>query len=423
MKRNPGNLIVIGLVILNLVIWLAFPPIHDGRENFERTWAGEMIGSTVIILMAVSFFLSTRPKWAEPFFGGLDKMYQTHRRAAVSVFLLLFLHVLTVPISAVWQAGNYMAIIAFLGIVTLVLVTLAPRIPLLSLITNASYDGWRKTHRFMGVFYVLGFLHSFFVPSLSALVAFTWVQIIFIIGLVSYLYTEFFGRFLKRKLFYKVDSLNRLNGNTVEVLLRPQDQNLLHRAGQFLFIRFASDKILAEPHPFTISSAPGEDVLRLTIKACGDWTRHLYKALTPGDGATVEGAYGLFDYKQGGSKQIWIAGGIGVTPFLSFIRDANGKLIREVDFFYVVRTREEALFLDEIMAAGSSDPSFRPHIRFSLEDGSLTMEDIQKHTTRDVSQYHVYMCGPIGMVQAFAKQYSILGVPADHVYFEEFNFR
>jgi len=423
MKRNLGNLIVITIVILNVLIWFVFPPTNDGRENFERAWAGEIIGSTVIILMAVSLFLSARPKWVEPYFGGLDKMYQTHRRAAISAFLLLFLHVLVVPISAVWRLGNYMAMTAFLGIATLVLVTIAPRIPILSRLTNATYDGWRKTHRFMGLFFALGFFHSFFVNSLSALTAFSWVQFIFIIGLVSYLYVVFFSDLSKERLPYTVVNFKRLNGNTAQVSLLPKSRSLLHRAGQFLFVRFESDQDLAEPHPFTISSAPGEEHLRLTIKACGDWTRRLFQTLAPGAGAWVEGAYGLFDYKQGGQKQVWIAGGIGVTPFLSFIRDANGKLNREVDFFYTIRTREEALFLDEIMAASSREPSFRPHIRFSLEDGSLSMTDILNQVGEDVSRHHIYMCGPLGMVQAFAQHFHTQGVPWAQIHFEEFNFR
>ena len=86
-----------------------------------------------------------------------------------------------------------------------------------------------------------------------------------------------------------------------------------------------------ELHPFTISSAPQEDVLRLTVKASGDFTRHLFSNLKAGMDAVIEGAYGMFDYKTGGQKQIWVAGGIGVTPFLSFIRDMNGDLAQDVD--------------------------------------------------------------------------------------------
>jgi predicted ferric reductase len=88
MKSKLGNLVIIALVVLNILVWFVFPPVIDGRQNFERAWAGEILGSTVIILIASALILPTRPKWAESFFGGLDKMYLSHRRAAVSAFLL-----------------------------------------------------------------------------------------------------------------------------------------------------------------------------------------------------------------------------------------------------------------------------------------------------------------------------------------------
>src|SRR3970040_78401 len=114
-----------------------------------------------------------------------------------------------------------------------------------------------------------------------------------------------------------------------------------HRAGQFLFVRFPSEKDLNESHPFTISSAPSEDVLRLTIKASGNFTRDLFSNLKAGSDAVVEGAYGSFDYRTGGGKQIWVAGGIGITPFLSFIRDLETDLGHDVDFYYTLRHRGE----------------------------------------------------------------------------------
>jgi len=196
-----------------------------------------------------------------------------------------------------------------------------------------------------------------------------------------------------------------------------------HRAGQFLFVRFPGERRLNESHPFTISSAPREDVLRLTVKASGDFTRALFSDLKPGAEAVVEGAYGLFDYKTGGPKQIWIAGGIGLTPFLSFIRDMDGDLDRDVDFYYTVRTKEEALFLDEIEAAARKNPRLKPHLRFSATDGSLTMDHILADAGGDVKGHHVYMCGPLPMVQAFEKKFLALGMPREAIHFEEFNFR
>ena len=421
-----GNLGIIALVILTIIVWLVFPPEYDGRANFERQYAGEIIGSINIVLMATALFLSTRPKWAEKYFGGLDKMYITHRQVATTAFLLIFVHVLTVPISLTgWALGNYLAVIAFTGIVVIVLNSLAPRIAFLNKLTGGTYEGWKKLKKYIGIFFILGFLHSLTIGKpLHAFIAINWVQIFFIIGTVSYLYTEIFGRFFKKYVPYSVEAVKHPNQSTTEVTLRAKTDSIpTHRAGQFLFVRFTSHKTLDESHPFTISSAPHEDVLRVTVKASGDFTHALFNSLQAGMDAVVEGAYGLFDYKTGGQKQIWIAGGIGLTPFLSFIRDMNGSLQQDIDFYYTVRHAEEALFIDEIEAAAKKNPRLKAHVRFSSRDGSLNVDDIVKNAGGSIQAHHIYMCGPLPMVQAFEKKFMELDVPAENIHYEEFNFR
>lgn len=424
MKQKLGNLIFIIFVILTIAVWLVFPPAKDGVENYTRYYVGMMLGSTVIVLMSFSLFLSTRPKWAEPYFGGLDKMYMTHRRTSTSAFLLMFVHLLTVPISLMnLHIGNYLAMIAFLGIIAIVLPTLAPRIPFLSKLAGTDYDDWKKLHRYIGVFFILGYLHSITVNAPTTKIAINWNQIFVFLGIGSYLYTEVFGRFFKKYVPYTVEEVNHPNSATTEVVLRAKGQPIKHaHAGQFLFIRF-KEKGLDESHPFTISSAPHEDVLRLTIKASGDFTRHLFANLKVGTSAIVEGAYGMFNYKMTGEKQIWVAGGIGVTPFLSFLRDLKTGLAHDVDFYYTVRHPEEAVFKDEIEAAAKQNSRLKARIRFSSTDGSLTVDEIVKNAGGDLRGHHVYMCGPLPMVQAFEKKFIEAGVPTENIHFEEFNFR
>lgn len=424
-KSNVGNLVIFISSLLTVIVWIIFPPTNDGRENFVRQYVGEVIGSINIVLMSFSLLLSARPKWAEPFFGGLDKMYVTHRRTSTLAFLLILVHVLTVPISLVWKLGNYLAVIAFLGIVPLALLSLAPRIPFLNKMTGGTYEGWKKLKRFIGVYFIIAFIHSLTIPSpLHALIPISWVQIFFIIGTISYLYTEIFGRFFKKYLPYTVDAVNHPNNSTTEVVLRAKGTRLAHaRAGQFLFVRFPSDPALDEAHPFTISSHPAADLVRITVKASGDFTRDLFAKLKPGMDAIVEGPYGMFDYKSGGQKQIWIAGGIGLTPFLSFIRDMDGNLAHDVDFYYNVRHPEESLFVDEIHAAAQKNPRLKPHVRHSSKDGSLTIDHILADVGGDVKGHHVYLCGPLPMIQAFESKFLALGVPQEHIHYEEFNFR
>ncbi len=424
-KSGIGNLVFVLLLVLTVVVWVVFPPINDGREDFARTYAGEVMGSLVIVLMSYSLFLAARPKWAEPYFGGLDKMYQTHRRTSTSAFLLLLVKILVVPVTFTnLRLGNWLAYISFFGIVAIILPTLAPRIPILNQLSGPNYESWKKLHRFIGIFFIIGYVHALTIDALSAFIAINWVQIFFIIGVVSYLYTEAFGRFFRKYVPYTVEAVKHPNKSIAEVVLRPQiDPIPKPRAGQFLFVRFLGDNTLNESHPFTISRAPNENVLRLTIKACGDFTRHLFANLKAGTEAVIEGAYGMFDYKTGGQKQIWIAGGIGVTPFLSFIRDLETGLDRDVDFYYTVRHREEAVFVEEIEAAGTRHPRLKTRVRFSSVDGSLSVDEIIANAGGSLRGYDIYMCGPLPMVQAFEKKFIEAGVPAANIHFEEFNFR
>src|SRR5688500_9354662 len=225
MKRNLGTYAIIALVILNIVVWLVFPPVHDGEPSFWRRYVGEIIGSNNIVLMACSLFLSTRPKWAEHYFGGLDKMSMTHRHTGTAALLLIFVHVLTVPISTTgWRLGNYLAVISFAGIVTIVLITLAPRIPFLNRLTGGDYEDWKKLKRWIGIFFILGFFHSLTDKALDARIAITWTMIFFIIGTVSYLYTEVFGRIFKKFLPYRVEAVRHPNNSSTEVTMRAKKE-------------------------------------------------------------------------------------------------------------------------------------------------------------------------------------------------------
>jgi predicted ferric reductase len=305
------------------------------------------------------------------------------------------------------------------------LVSLAPRITFLNKLTGGTYEGWKRLKRFIGIFFILAFIHSLTIGNpLHAFIAINWVQLFFIFGTVSYLYTEIFGRFFKKYLPYTVEAVRHPNASTTEVTLRAQKTRIKkQRAGQFLFVRFPRDKGLNESHPFTISSAPREDVLRVTIKASGDFTRHLFQHLQAGMEAVVEGAYGMFDYKTGGQKQIWIAGGIGLTPFLSFVRDMDGTLTQNIDFYYTVRHAEEALFVEELQAAAEKDPHLKLHVRYSAADGSLRVEEIVRNINNELKQYHIYLCGPLPMIQAFERDFLGRGLLKENIHYEEFNFR
>jgi hypothetical protein len=71
----------------------------------------------------------------------------------------------------------------------------------------------------------------------------------------------------------------------------------------------------------------------------GDYTSRLRELIEPGMPAVIGGPHGRFSHWKGTDQQVWIAGGVGVAPFLSWLRALDGHLRHRVDFFYSVRGR------------------------------------------------------------------------------------
>ena len=191
------------------------------------------------------------------------------------------------------------------------------------------------------------------------------------VGTIAYLYRELLARYVIPIYDYTVADVRRPNKATLGVALAPVRKRLTFAPGQFVFLALGGPGGW-QRHPFSVSSAPSDRHLELTIKASGDYTRDLYDQLRPGIPAKLAGPFGGFDYRQGGHDQIWIAGGIGVTPFLSWIRSIDGRLDRQVDFFYSVAHAEDAVDLDEIRGAADRHPSLRVHLVCADTDGRLT---------------------------------------------------
>lgn len=423
---NMGNIALLVLILLNPLLWFLFPPMPSaqGLPNVGQRMLAEICSTTAMALMTCSIVLSLRLRFIEPFFGGLDQMYKTHKTAGVLAVVMLIIHyALVLPFKSS-SFGLQLGVIAFSGILLLVFLTLAPRIPTLGGYFQLGYHQWKWTHKLIGLFFIIGNLHATNVNTLliDAPVPGWYWKIMTNIGMLAYLYRELVQPWLQRPHHYKVAAANALNPSTLELTLAHDGRKLSHRAGQFAFICLPSTQGLAESHPFTISSAPHEPNLRFSIKACGDWTKQLHKTAKVGMTVKVEGPYGHMNYKHVNSGQIWIAGGIGITPFLSWVRDFGATLDRDIYFFYTVRAEADALFWGEFAQSAAQHPRFHAVLNVSSTGGSLTIDKIQAHCG-DVRDKHVYLCGPLAMTMGFVSKFKALGVPADQIHFEEFNFR
>ncbi len=423
-KKNIGNVVIVTLALLNIVLWLVFLPPDTLETNYTLQILGEVIASTAMISFAMSLVLAARPRFLEPYFGGLDKMWQTHKKISILAFLMVMVHFFSIPTTNEFVVGKPLGMYTFFGIFILVLISVAPRVPLISRFLNLSYSKWRISHKLLGVFFILGLVHYMNVGTISQqTIPGVYMLLWSFIGIIAFIYRQFLSRMFEPYREYVVEQVNRLNGTCVEVNLKPKGSKIVNfKAGQFVYVYFKIHH-LREPHPFTVSSSPNEDRLRLTIKASGDWTHYLLKNLKPDTTAAIHGGFGMFNYKDGGPEQVWIAGGIGVTPFLSWIRDLNGNFDVDVDFFYGVRGEADSLFWNEFKIADATYNNFRAHLQCSSKDGHLSARDIAEISLGSISGKHIYLCGPVKMTEGLAQSFKKMGVPTGQIHYEDFNFR
>lgn len=202
--------------------------------------------------------------------------------------------------------------------------------------------------------------------------------------------------------------------------MRPIGRRVEFLPGQFAMV-YLEAKDGWHRHPFTISSAPHEGVVRVTVKALGDYTSRLQELIEPGMPAVIGGPHGRFSHWRGTDRQVWIAGGVGVAPFLSWLRALDGELPHQVDFFYTADG--EAPFADEIREIAGRYASLDAHLIDTSTEGRLTSARVLETVDGDPHGLSVFLCGPQGMLRTFQRELQQAGVPARRVHREYFDWR
>jgi predicted ferric reductase len=431
-----GPLLLVSLYVTPLVIWAYTQPLDirfQGRF-LTLTSIAVLLALAGTSAFAVNLVLGARLRPVEALFGGLERMYKAHRLNGELAFLLLLGHVVFILASratiststaldllrpsAGWTV--FAGVLAFAGMVVAIVLTLFVRL---------GHELFVYVQRSFGIVFLGATYHVFTTEGARAQseALNLYMATLATLGVAAFVYRSVLGSLLVRRRKYRVAAVNRLDDFVTEVVMEPRNRSLTYAPGQFLFVNFREPFSEQFPpflrnqfHPFSITSAPDEPRLRITVKAVGDYTRAL-RSLAPGTAAVVEGPYGSFSSREvPNDRQIWIAGGIGVTPFLSMARSLDGDSAA-VDFYYCVEHEPEAHFLDEIQSIAGERQDFRVAVVPRDREGFLTAERLAAEH-EDLASADVLICGPPAMIESLRSQLKAWGVPGSQIHAEEFNF-
>ena len=405
------------LISIHFILWFIDINLYTGSYAFSsKHIAGEVLSSWVVTVFAANFIMATRAHWVERLFGGLDKMYLIHRRSGMIAMVLLILHFIVVPRDPVYTIGKPLG---FYSMILILIGVILAAVPLFKRIIK--YNKWLNFHKLMGPFYILGIAHSLNVSTLTSQLPIvrSYVYGMALIGIAAWIYKAFLYNLFNKKLKYKVDNLKRFSNDILEIILSPQNKELSFKAGQFAFVSFKGIS-RQESHPFTISNHPSEGKLRFTIKSLGDYTANLQTALKDGTAAKVEGPFGEFNFKKAKyKKQLWLAGGIGITPYLSFLGEVDPGY--DITLVWSVRTANDANYREEIEAVTTEKAFLKYILNDSETQGQFTIEKL--YQSADLKDQSIFICGPDVMRESYIRQLLEKGVSIRDIHYEEFSFR
>ena len=434
-QTKKGLFLLLLISLLPIIPWYFLSPVRTLQLNYENfTHAlGQITALIGMTMFAITFVLSTRWKFIEKLLGGLDNVYVVHRIFGSSSFVLILLHPLLLVLKYIPARMDLAAKYLLPGhgfSVDLGIIALAGMIILLAMTfyINIKYNYWKMSHKFLGLFFIIAVFHIFLVRGTASRDYifqgyYVYAFIVSAIGLFAFFYTLIFKKL--KTIPYKITSIIK-NNSFFDIRMIPVNKNnsLRYEPGQFAFFSFHNKDLGKESHPFSLASNSKEE-LRIIVKALGDYTNKL-EYLESGCKVSVEGPYGEFTLKKENSSLLWIAGGIGITPFIGMteklVEERKKYSRRKAVLYYCARTEAELIVLKELQELEKvSEGYFKVVPWCSDKQGRISSKDII--ALNPMKNAKVYLCGPKGLKESLIKQLIKQGIKKKVIFQEEFEFK
>lgn len=216
-------------------------------------------------------------------------------------------------------------------------------------------------------------------------------------------------------------------------LLKPEGFD--YQAGQTIdlsLINPAESDQRGNMRTFSLVSAPYESELKIAMRIRNSSFKQVLKSMEENVELFLEGPFGSFGlHKKVERPAVFLAGGIGITPFYSMINDATyRKLENKIILFFSNHNPSDAPFLAELQALEKENPNFTLVATMTSlesyepawegEKGRIDANLIKKYLPKETLPFY-YLSGPQTMVEAMRNLLEKMEVDSDDIRFEEFS--
>ena len=401
------------------------------------------------VWLTYEFILTSRPKFLDQNFG-MDKIIDFHAAMSVIALLLGIIHaIIIINIRAnITQIGTGLIhIILYVIIMILGLAFLSNTVLVRFKLFQKLSDGTSKLltiryhvakaiHNVTMIATIVLYFHLLVATATTYSVLLQIIYTIhFGIGVFFWMNHKFIRARRIRKNPYTITEVIQDSTLIWSLKITPENGEILkYQPGQYIYLTIIGKNVSKEPHPFTIASSPTENNLILTIKESGDYTSNI-GTVEVGDKVYLDGPYGIFKPLESEAEElVFIAGGVGITPFLSvlrFLRDNNNNDNRNIMLIWGIKIQEEMILESEFEEFKNEIPSFAMiHILSEDDDwagecGFIDRDRLDRfvpcETPYEVEQKKdYYICGPKDMSDKVIPTLRLMGVLKKHIHVERF---
>jgi ferredoxin-NADP reductase len=237
-------------------------------------------------------------------------------------------------------------------------------------------------------------------------------------ALVTWRFVFPIARSFRHKL--RVDHVVVENADTCSVYIKGENLLKIHaHGGSFFEWRFLSKSLWGQAHPYSLSAAPTNQMLRITVKNLGDHSASL-RSLKPGIRVVAEGPYGIFNARRSaGHKVVLIGGGVGITPIRAILEDLPEGV--DVDLIYRAEFEKDIILRSELENIA---PTRNIRLHFLIGGPDVFPMSATELLTMvpHLSECDVFLCGPPGLTQVVLDSCIEAGVGGNKVHHEAFAF-